>query len=258
MGGGERLNLMLVRALARQREIAVRQSMGASRGRVVRLLVTEGATVSAVAWALAIAIAWGLSRALLRLLEPVIGRDGDLHAQLEGRRLRHDAGDGRHRGLHHRAGAPGVATAGAAMVEGGRAIRRAWAIAIDVRPGRDPDCIRGRAAHERRLIYRSVALLESREPGFDPQRLLIVTLRASERAALVDRALTPGERTAGFARRERLRERVLADRRLEAATYVRRIPGAYLNVGVPIQRPGAPPVSAIRRPVGPGTSACSD
>jgi hypothetical protein len=39
-------NLMLARSAARQRETAVRQSLGASRVRVVRLLLAEGLSIS--------------------------------------------------------------------------------------------------------------------------------------------------------------------------------------------------------------------
>jgi predicted permease len=43
-------NLMLARSAARQRETAVRQSLGASRLRIVRLLFAEGLSIAVIAW----------------------------------------------------------------------------------------------------------------------------------------------------------------------------------------------------------------
>ncbi len=63
-------NLMLARAVVRQREMAVRQSFGASRFRVVRLVVSEGIAISAAACAVACLLAWALSRALPSLIAP--------------------------------------------------------------------------------------------------------------------------------------------------------------------------------------------
>ena len=56
-------NVMLARGVARQREIAVRLSVGASRGRVVRQLFTEGLVISLIAGAGALAFASAALRA---------------------------------------------------------------------------------------------------------------------------------------------------------------------------------------------------
>jgi predicted permease len=55
-------NVMLARAGARQREIGIRLSIGASRGRVVRQLMTEGLVIAAMAAVLGLALASLLRR----------------------------------------------------------------------------------------------------------------------------------------------------------------------------------------------------
>ncbi|HEY7188356.1 MAG TPA: ABC transporter permease [Vicinamibacterales bacterium] len=63
-------NLLLVRAASRGREMAIRSSIGASRSRVVRQWLVESATLSALAGAAGMFVAWGGLRALESIIPP--------------------------------------------------------------------------------------------------------------------------------------------------------------------------------------------
>jgi macrolide transport system ATP-binding/permease protein len=66
-------NLLILRAAARRREIAIRLAVGASRGRLIRLLLTEGAMLSLFAGAIGILIAPWAARLILTFQEPAYG-----------------------------------------------------------------------------------------------------------------------------------------------------------------------------------------
>jgi predicted permease len=63
-------NLLLARATGRQKEIAVRLAIGASRGRIVSQLLVETLTLSGIGAILGLALAWAADRALLAAYLP--------------------------------------------------------------------------------------------------------------------------------------------------------------------------------------------
>ncbi len=71
-------NLLLGRSIDRRRELAIRRSLGAGRGRIVRQLLVEGGVLTALGLGVGLAVAGGGSRSLARLFvdEPIVAAAG--------------------------------------------------------------------------------------------------------------------------------------------------------------------------------------
>jgi predicted permease len=79
-------NLLIARAFMRQKEIAVRLSLGASRGRLVRQLLVESLVLSFAGGVVGLGLAFGLTRGLLALV-PSGGQPLLIGARPDGRIL---------------------------------------------------------------------------------------------------------------------------------------------------------------------------
>ena len=246
-------NLMLARAVARQRETAVRQSLGASRARIVRMLLAEGVAVSFVAWIAAFVMAWWTSKALVRIVEPTRQQllpdftfDWVVAAYAFALAM-----------------AATLAFSTAPALRTWRQQLLPWLKAGE--QGASPERSRLSRAlvvlqlafsvlllTSAALAHRSIALLDSGDLGFDKEQLVLVTVRARRTGAAIDAERSPAEREASFATLERVRERLTAVPNVTAVSYSRRWPGAYALGTVPAWRTSQPePVQVMLRPVGP-------
>jgi putative ABC transport system permease protein len=81
------VNLLLVRASARGREISVRLALGASRGRLMRQLLAEGWVLGVLGGFAAVVLAWGLVTAIARILPSEATYFSPHPLEVEGRTL---------------------------------------------------------------------------------------------------------------------------------------------------------------------------
>lgn len=244
-------NLMLGRAVERQQDTAVRLSLGASRLRIVRMLASEGLAITAIAWAAACLVAWWTTRVLLGVIEPRAG----LLAQ-----IRPDWTP-----IFYAMALAGISTVVFTLAPA----RRAWRLQVL------PLLRRGEAsvAHGRSrlstglvglqmalsvlllttagLAYRSLSMLDSGDVGFDPNRLLLVSVRVGRQEAFVVKETNPATRRAELATLERVRERLVQEPGVQSVSYTRRMPGPYALEPTPVRTADGTRATAFVRSVGP-------
>jgi predicted permease len=245
-------NLMLGRAVERQRDTAVRHALGASRPRIVRMLVAEGATLSLTAWIAACLFAWWTSRALLRLVEPRPGLlaearpDWTLAAYGMTLALLATIAFSLAPAVRSwrlpvlpllKAGEHSVARGGSRLTSTLVVLQFALSVLLVTSAG---------------LAYRTMSTRNSGGVGFDSSNLLLVTVRLGPSPAVISNEPTAQEREAAFASLERVRERLATTTGVVAASYVRRIPRATFMSVTPVRRESeARAAPVFVRPVGP-------
>jgi putative ABC transport system permease protein len=236
-------NLLLARALEREREFAVRNALGASRSRLVRQVITESLVIGVTGTACGVAIAWALLRAVLAMApESIVGLE---HAALDGRVLgfavtlglatavgfgivpalqtsRPDAGDGL------KEGRSSTGTRRAGRVRDGLAVVEvALAVIVVIGAG---------------LLVRSFVAMVRVDTGFDADRVAVVQVFAYDR----------NNRTAAQ-RVEFFRETVDRMRRLPGVANAGAVSAmpflpANINIETGLTIEGRPPVSPDEAP----------
>jgi putative ABC transport system permease protein len=72
-------NLLLARAAARQKEVAIRTALGASRGRIMRQMLTESILLSTIGGALGLMLSFWLIKLLISISPPDLPRFSEAH-----------------------------------------------------------------------------------------------------------------------------------------------------------------------------------
>jgi putative ABC transport system permease protein len=171
-------NLMLARAAARQREVAIRTALGATRWALARQLLVESLLLSLTGGALGLAVAYGAVRALVAINPGNVPRVGEL--AIDGRVIAFTAGVAVLTGLLFGL-LPAIQTAGSRLhlmlKEGGRGgttdrggQRLRWALVVGEVALALTLLVGGG------LLLKSFAQIEGVDPGFDPHNVLTLSL----------------------------------------------------------------------------------
>jgi putative ABC transport system permease protein len=241
-------NLLLARATARQREVAIRSALGAGRGRIMRQLLTESALLSALGGAVGLLMAkWGMD-ALINMSPASLPRLGEV------------AFDWRVLGA-----AFGIALVTGLLFGLLPALQAAVPLLNEAlkEGGRGADAARGKRLRSAivvaevalalvlsvgaGLMLRSFARLQNVNPGFNPKNVLTASL------SLPRAKYEEGPRVVAFYRR--LLDEVAAMPGVESAGLVDALPlagGSYLSFAIEGRPPADRTPDAEHRVVSPG------
>lgn len=208
-------NLMLARASARRKEMAIRLAIGAGRGRIIRQLMIESGLLSLFGAAAGLALAWWADQLLLNAYLSADARDGVLSTTPDGRVLAFTLGVtvlttmlfGLVPALQASKSdvAPTLKDQAGAVLSGGNVLLRKCLVAVQVALSLLLLIAAG-------LFMRTLSNLRNVGPGFPAERLIGFDLDPSlngytpERVKIFYRQLTddlrtiPGVRAVGLAR----------------------------------------------------------
>jgi predicted permease len=172
-------NLLLARSTARMREVAVRISLGASLGRIVRQVLTESLLLALVGGGLGLLLAAQGTRAAIRLLPDALPRPEEIH--LDGHVLLFTLGASMLAGILFGL-IPALKTSGtniqSTLKEGGRGTserHRTQGVIVVVEMALAVVLLAGAG-----LMIRSLGKLWDVHPGFDAKGVLYFDLAASK------------------------------------------------------------------------------
>ncbi|HEY6290336.1 MAG TPA: ABC transporter permease [Terriglobia bacterium] len=235
-------NLLLVRGAGREREVAVRSALGASRGRLVRQFLTESVLLAGFGGLGGVAMGYGLMKAFKAWIPPLLPVEADV--QLEGRVLLFTAviviATGILFGI-----APAIHAAGADLVgslkEGGRGatsgargtrVRNALVVAEIALAF---VLLSGAA-----LLMRSLYRLQQVDPGFDSTNVITMWM------PMTSAQYPDGPRIISYL--DQVRERLEALPGVAAAATTSDLPLEGWSEGMPFQIEGHPFIDIASRP----------
>jgi predicted permease len=220
------VSAQLAHGLTREREVAVRTALGASRARLVRQLFVESSMVAAGGAALGVLIAVGLVRVVKSLGAGLVPRLWEL--TIDARVLGFAAGltvvtslmIGLFPALRLSAAEPGAALRGAGRETGARPRSRIWPLLIGFEVAVAVILLIGSG-----LLIRTVRNILNSDVGFDPK-------------GLISASLSPD--TMPLSEVERIRHELASIPGVTGAAFVSRFPLLWGNEAGPILRPEDP------------------